>query len=111
MTGSTLSIHRLLIKQPTQYVIKFCRNQTLITSDRNSKISQSINQPLFALTLAQNKKFSPIEILKVKIRVQVEPGSQLTSALNRNKIQLSKKTEAKMHTHTKKRTNNAISTL
>jgi len=28
----------------------------------------------------------------------VEPGSQLTSALNRNKIQVSKKTEAQMHT-------------
>ena len=27
-----------------------------------------------------------------------EPGSQLTSALNRNKIQSSKKTEAQMHT-------------
>ena len=28
----------------------------------------------------------------------MEPGSQLTSALNRNKIQVSKKTEAQMHT-------------
>ena len=28
----------------------------------------------------------------------MEPGSQLTSVLNRNKIQVSKKAEAQMHT-------------
>ena len=32
-----------------------------------------------------------------------EPGSQLTSALNRNKILVSKKTEAQMHTQEKKK--------
>ena len=100
MTGSTLSIHRLLIKQPTQYVIKFCRNQTLVTSDRHSKISQSINQPLFCTHKCSKYEISPIEILKVKIRVQVEPGSQLTSALNKIRIKVGKKFEAQVRAHT-----------
>ena len=32
----------------------------------------------------------------------MEPGSQLTSVLNRNKIQVSKKGEAEMHTQKEK---------
>ena len=33
----------------------------------------------------------------------MEPGSQLTSALNRNRIQVSKKIEAQMHTQTEEK--------
>ena len=37
-------------------------------------------------------------ILKVKIRVLAAWNNQLTSALNKIKLQVSKKTEAQMHT-------------